>query len=487
MSTRVSTRSQSRSKSATTLATTSAYFATKASNESKTPPIVTSKPKRRQPQKKLKSESQELDTKSSDESSEESEAKASKKLSKESSKKSSNPVFEPKNWKEILENIRKMRDKRDAVVDSMGAEKTFDESEGNPKDKRFQVLVSLMLSSQTRDEMTYKTMQSLREYGLTVSHIIDTSEEDLSEMIRSVSFYRNKTKFIKQTALILRDQFDGDIPSTVEGLLSLPGVGPKMTHLAMKIAWDQLTGIAVDTHVHRICNRLKWTDTKSPEQTEKQLEQWLPKDHWEDFNLLVVGFGQTICSAVKPKCGQCLNQKLCPFFKSQKQGTCLSYSACRVRSVLEREQTLTARAVTYTKRSGTISEEMLELIANSMIDEKTHLVTSDRLRPRFWSQPMVLSVQLRDYWGNTESGGSRVRFPCLGISLRDPSHTNCLGVWRSLHSERQSACRVLYCSLCPQTAVQLRVLYSIAHFYDRSISQTNTGGGEPMPYQYFTL
>ncbi|CAG2108035.1 unnamed protein product [Medioppia subpectinata] len=307
MSSKVTTRASAKSSAAKT----SVYFATNVSpNKSKTSSVGKRLETKRQRKAKHISEPQEESDNelSSDQSSEEV-------LPKKSTKKSSLKVVskEPKNWRQILENIRKMRDKRDAVVDSMGAEKTFDENEGNPKDKRFQVLISLMLSSQTRDEMTYKTMQSLREYGLTVNHMIETSEEDLSEMIRSVSFYRNKSKFIKRTALILRDQFDGDIPDTLDGLLSLPGVGPKMAHLAMKIAWDQLTGIAVDTHVHRICNRLKWTESKTPEQTEKQLEQWLPKDCWEDFNLLVVGFGQTICSALRPKCGECLNRKICPF------------------------------------------------------------------------------------------------------------------------------------------------------------------------------
>lgn len=222
-------------------------------------------------------------------------------------------VIEPKNWKTILNNIRKMRSQKEAVVDAMGAEKTFDRNEGDPKNKRFQVLVSLMLSSQTRDEITYKTMQSLREFGLTVDNIIKTSEEHLRELIHSVSFFNNKAKFIKKTALILREQFDGDIPGDLKGLLGLPGVGPKMAHLAMLIAWDQCTGIAVDTHVHRICNRLQWTKSKTPEETQKQLEQWFPKDLWPEINLLLVGFGQTICSPLRPKCTQCLNQKICPF------------------------------------------------------------------------------------------------------------------------------------------------------------------------------
>ncbi len=223
---------------------------------------------------------------------------------------------EPKNWLKVLENIREMRSKRDAVVDQMGAEMCFD-NKCDQKDQRFQVLVSLMLSSQTRDQITHKTMKSLIEYGLTVDHIIETNEEVLRDLIKSVSFYNTKAKNIKRTALILKDQYDSDIPKSVEKLISLPGVGPKMAHLAMKIAWNECTGIAVDTHVHRICNRLCWTQSKTPEQTRKQFELWLPKDHWNDINLLLVGFGQSICTPLRPKCDQCLNQKLCPYASSK--------------------------------------------------------------------------------------------------------------------------------------------------------------------------
>jgi len=219
----------------------------------------------------------------------------------------------PKNWQKVLENLREMRLKRDAVVDSMGAEMCFDQNAVKETDKRFQVLVSLMLSSQTRDQITDSTMERLKEHGLTIENIINTNDEQLTDLIKSVAFYRRKVKYIKETALILRDKYNNDIPNSLEALLSLPGVGPKMAHLAMKIAWNQCTGIAVDTHVHRICNRLGWAESKTPEQTMKQFMSWLPKEHWDEINLLLVGFGQTICSPVKPKCGECLNKKLCPY------------------------------------------------------------------------------------------------------------------------------------------------------------------------------
>lgn len=127
-------------------------------------------------------------------------------------------------------------------------------------------------------------------------------------------------QYIKKTCDILLKDYKGDIPPTIEGLCALPGVGPKMGHICMQVAWDQVTGIGVDTHVHRICNRLNWVkkQAKNPEETRKQLEDWLPKDLWTEINQLLVGFGQEICLPQRPKCSQCLNKNICPFVKSGK-------------------------------------------------------------------------------------------------------------------------------------------------------------------------
>ncbi|CDQ99144.1 unnamed protein product [Oncorhynchus mykiss] len=125
---------------------------------------------------------------------------------------------------------------------------------------------------------------------------------------------QTKVKYLKQTSVMLQREFRGDIPNTVEGLVRLPGVGPKMAHLAMDIAWHQVSGIGVDTHVHRISNRLGWTrgGTKNPEETRKALEDWLPRDLWSEINWLLVGFGQQVCLPVNPLCSVCLNQHSCP-------------------------------------------------------------------------------------------------------------------------------------------------------------------------------
>ncbi|KAJ3614879.1 hypothetical protein NHX12_018449 [Muraenolepis orangiensis] len=186
--------------------------------------------------------------------------------------------WEPPDWKRQLAHIREMRRSRDAPVDHMGAKTCYDVGASGPV-RRFQVLVSLMLSSQTKDEVTAAAMQRLRARGCTVEHILKTDEETLGKLIYPVGFWRTKAKYLKKTSLMLKQEFSGDIPDSVEGLLRLAGVGPKMAHLAMDIAWDQVSGIGVDTHVHRIANRLGLLKkpTKSPEKTRKALEDWLPR------------------------------------------------------------------------------------------------------------------------------------------------------------------------------------------------------------------
>lgn len=137
---------------------------------------------------------------------------------------------------------------------------------------------------------------------------------ELNGFINKVGFHNLKTKYIKQTAEILRDKFSSEIPDTIAGLVSLPGVGPKMAYLTLSAAWGRDEGIGVDVHVHRITNLWGWHKTQNPEQTRAALESWLPKDKWHDINNLLVGFGQTICLPVGRKCGDCkLSERgLCP-------------------------------------------------------------------------------------------------------------------------------------------------------------------------------
>ena len=175
-----------------------------------------------------------------------------------------------------------------------------------------------MLSSQTKDTTNAIAMRRLQTElphpGLTLENILAVDHVKLNELIYVVGFHNNKTRYIKAMAPILSNQYGGDIPSTVEGLMSLPGVGPKMAYLCMSAAWGQTVGIGVDVHVHRITNLWGWHKTKAPEETRLMLEAWLPKEKWHEINHLLVGFGQTICLPVGRKCRECqLSEKgLCP-------------------------------------------------------------------------------------------------------------------------------------------------------------------------------
>lgn len=170
-----------------------------------------------------------------------------------------------------------------------------------------------MLSSQTKDTVNAGAMKRLQTLPLTIPNILACEESQIAEMIRPVSFYRRKAIYLQKTAQILTDQYDSDIPSTLEGLQQLPGVGPKMAHLTMQYAWGRSLGIGVDVHVHRISARLGWTkNAKTPEDTRKQLEDWLPPSLWTEINPLLVGFGQTVCLPLRPRCSTCLAHNLCP-------------------------------------------------------------------------------------------------------------------------------------------------------------------------------
>jgi len=176
------------------------------------------------------------------------------------------------------------------------------------KTSRFQTLIALMLSSQTKDAMVGQAMGNLRDTsdgsgGLTVASILDMDPKVLNKKIYSVGFRNNKTKYIKEAAQILHDQYNDDVPPTAaEMIRDLPGVGPKMAYIIENICWDKQTGIGVDTHMQRLFPKLEWVspDTKNPEQTRKQLESWLPQELWGEVNLLWVGFGQEV-QQEKPK------------------------------------------------------------------------------------------------------------------------------------------------------------------------------------------
>ncbi|KAL6875697.1 hypothetical protein ACP4OV_013210 [Aristida adscensionis] len=240
------------------------------------------------------------------------------KSSASSSKAEPSLVVAPDKWEAVLTGIKNMRVSGEAPVDTKGCEKAG--SLLPPKERRFAVLISTMMSSQTKDEVTHAAVERLSVNGLLdPDAIVRTDEATLANLIKPVGFYQRKAQFIKEASKICLERFGGDIPDSLNELLALRGVGPKMAHLVMSIAWKNTQGICVDTHVHRISNRLGWVfregtkqKTTTPEQTRMSLEKWLPKDEWEPINPLLVGFGQTICTPLRPKCGICGINNLCP-------------------------------------------------------------------------------------------------------------------------------------------------------------------------------
>ncbi|KAJ0159078.1 Endonuclease III -like protein [Colletotrichum tanaceti] len=226
-------------------------------------------------------------------------------------------VEPPSDWEAMYDAVKQMRlhgTARNAAVDTMGCERLFD-PDASERDRRFHILVALMLSSQTKDTVNAVAMGRLMAElpphepgaagGLNLENVLAVEPAVLNELIWAVGFHNNKTKYIKASAEILRDKFDGDIPDTIEGLTSLPGVGPKMAYLCLSAAWDRTEGIGVDVHVHRITNLWGWHKTTQPEATRLALQGWLPRDKWREINWLLVGFGQTVCLPVGRKCGDC--------------------------------------------------------------------------------------------------------------------------------------------------------------------------------------
>ena len=136
----------------------------------------------------------------------------------------------------------------------------------------------------------------MNQHGLTVENILQTPDEKINELIYKVGFRNNKTKFLKQIVQILIDEYDGDIPPTASEMIEkLPGIGPKMAYIVESIAHKRTTGIGVDTHMHRLFPLLKWVNPQTattPERVREEMEGWLPRDKWDEINVLFVGFGQ---------------------------------------------------------------------------------------------------------------------------------------------------------------------------------------------------
>ena len=168
----------------------------------------------------------------------------------------------------------------------------------------FQVLISCLLSLRTRDETTALASRQLLGLAQTPDQILRLTEIDLQQAIYPVAFYRNKARQILALCRVLLNQYHGAVPSSIETLMKLPGVGRKTANLVRTVAYGR-AGICVDTHVHRICNRLGWIHTKTPLESEMALRRVLPRQYWITLNDLLVPFGQFVCRPISPFCSRC--------------------------------------------------------------------------------------------------------------------------------------------------------------------------------------
>ena len=180
------------------------------------------------------------------------------------------------------------------------------------RDKAFQVLIGTLLSARTQDATTHAASSRLFAVAPTPETMARLSTARIEKLIYPVSFYRNKAVHVKETARLLLDRFDGRVPGTMEELLTLPGVGRKTANLVLILAFASRDNICVDTHVHRISNRLGWVRTSTPDRTEQALYRVADRRWWPDINLYLVVWGQHVCRPIRPRCGACAISRYCP-------------------------------------------------------------------------------------------------------------------------------------------------------------------------------
>ena len=176
----------------------------------------------------------------------------------------------------------------------------------------FQILIATILSARTQDATTHAASTRLFQRARTPRTMAKLSVRDIEKLIYPVSFYRNKARHVKACCRMLVARFDGLVPSTMEELVMLPGVGRKTANLVMILGFKSLQNICVDTHVHRISNRLGWVKTRLPEETEQALYRATDRRWWSRINLYLVTWGQHVCRPVYPRCGDCVISAECP-------------------------------------------------------------------------------------------------------------------------------------------------------------------------------
>jgi endonuclease III len=172
-------------------------------------------------------------------------------------------------------------------------------------DDPFQILIATLLSARTQDATTHAASTRLFRRARTPRTMARLPVAEIETLIYPVSFYRNKARHVKACCEMLQSRFGGQVPGTLQELVTLPGVGRKTANLVMILAFKSGENICVDTHVHRISNRMGWVRTAQPEDTEQALYKATDRRWWPLINLYLVTWGQNVCRPVYPRCGDC--------------------------------------------------------------------------------------------------------------------------------------------------------------------------------------
>lgn len=172
------------------------------------------------------------------------------------------------------------------------------------------VLASTIISLRTKDEVTLTASKRLLEKASSPAELNNLKESEIEKLIYPAGFYRNKSSSLKKIASILLEKYDGMVPSSMDELLALPGVGRKTANLVLNEAFC-IDAVCVDIHVHRISNRCGWLTSKNPDETEMILRDILPLKYWKKINYILVLYGQNLCRPVSPYCSQCVIRKFC--------------------------------------------------------------------------------------------------------------------------------------------------------------------------------
>ena len=179
-------------------------------------------------------------------------------------------------------------------------------------DEPFQILIATLLSARTQDATTHAASTRLFRRARTPRNLARVPVAEIERLIYPVSFYRNKARHVKACCEMLTTRFGGRVPRTMEELVTLPGVGRKTANLVMILAFKSRDNICVDTHVHRISNRLGWVRTVAPDETEQALYRATDQRWWPLINLYLVTWGQNVCRPLSPRCGECAISADCP-------------------------------------------------------------------------------------------------------------------------------------------------------------------------------